>query len=144
MARKIISEETKKVALIIQEEFKRRGYIVHRFNDYPNRTIILKLEYGLMDTIRISEKPDGKINFPYKYNVQMDLKRVRSVEKDGKVRYYYPYTNFSEMFETVEYYYLDLIEKYGERWYKEKVEELKMKSVYGYGASYFWKKAARV
>ena len=141
--RKEISSDTKNIALSIQSELKNRGYAVHRFDDYLNRTIILKVDYGLLDTIRISEKADS-LNFPYKYNVRMDLKRERVVSEDSKVRYYFPYENHSKLFDTIDFYYSECKSKYGEKWYSDKLKELENTCLYGFGKSYFWRKAYRV
>ena len=140
--RKEISSETKNVALAIQERLKSNGYIVHRLDDYLNRTIILKVDFGLLDTIRISEKAD-KYDYPYKYNVRMDLKKYR-VEDEKKVRYFFPYNDYDKMFDIIDFNYTELKNKYGSKWYSDKLKDSDMSSLYGYGASYFWRKAYRV
>lgn len=83
----------KSTAKILVSRFKAEGIVVQRYDAYSTNSIYLKLDYGVANSIRISDHP-GKKYLSYRYNIIKGLKKVYSSKdfKDGKTfdRFYYP------------------------------------------------------
>lgn len=63
------------------------GFTVQRYNAYTTNSIYLKLDYGVCNSIRISDHP-GKKYLKYRYNIGSFVKEYRK-EKDRFDRFYY-------------------------------------------------------
>lgn len=68
---------------------KLRGkVIIHRYDAYSTNSIYLKFDYGVANSLRISDH-DGKRHLKYRYNILTDQK-IKSVATDhGFDRFYY-------------------------------------------------------
>lgn len=63
------------------------GFIVQRYNAYTTSSIYLKLDYGVCNSIRISDHP-GKKYLKYRYNIGPFVDKFRE-EKNKYPRLYY-------------------------------------------------------
>lgn len=82
--------------LLIEE-----GFVVQRYDAYSTNSIYLKLDYGLCNSIRISDHR-GKEHLNYKYNLRSDIKQYYK-ERDKYVRYYYPFEQRRNLIEHAKY-----------------------------------------
>lgn len=71
--------------------------IIHRYEAYSTNSIYLKFDYGVANSLRISDHP-GKKHLNYRYNIETDMSEF-SVKNggDGYAKYYYPveYVDFA-------------------------------------------------
>ena len=63
------------------------GFIIQRYDAYSSNSIYLKLDYGVCNSIRISDHP-GKKYLKYRYNIGPYVKEFQEV-KDKFPRIYY-------------------------------------------------------
>lgn len=68
-------------------ELKRAGFIIQRYDAYSTESIYLKLDFGVCNSIRISNH-QGKKYLKYRYNIGPHIKEYREV-RDKFPRYYY-------------------------------------------------------
>lgn len=62
--------------------------IIHRYDSYSTNSIYLKFDYGVANSLRISDHT-GKRHLKYRYNILTDQK-VKSITTDhGFERFYY-------------------------------------------------------
>lgn len=62
------------IANKIQSKLLDKGFIIHRYNAYSTKSIYLKLDYGVGNSIRISDHI-GKGHLQYRYNVLTTVKK---------------------------------------------------------------------
>lgn len=74
------------IADTIIASLKANGFSIHRYDAYSTNSIYLKLDYGVCNSIRISDH-EGKQHLKYRYNVIINGKE-RFVQ-DKYPRYYY-------------------------------------------------------
>lgn len=92
------------------------GFVVQRYDAYSTNSIYLKLDYGLCNSIRISDHK-GKKHLSYKYNLRCDIKKYHK-ERDKFTRYFYPFEQRKNLIEHIKYdrrqkiYQLGSIEEY--------------------------------
>lgn len=71
-------------AKYLQTELLNRGMIIHRYNAYSTNSIYLKLDWGAMNSIRISDHK-GYDHLSYRYNVDAHYKGTKGIwKKDSK------------------------------------------------------------
>ena len=95
--------------------------IIHRYDAFSTNSIYLKFDYGIANSLRISDHR-GKKHLSYRYNILLDLDEI-TCEQGKFERWYYPPDKIDE-----------LVDKILERY-----EEVKSKS-YNYEALVNWKK----
>lgn len=112
------------------------GFTVQRYNAYTTNSIYLKLDYGVCNSIRISDHP-GKKYLKYRYNIGSFVKEYRK-EKDKFDRFYYRSDKSKNMVKKI-------IEdreakklRYGEDGYKKLMQKSKNENA---GTLGFWSKA---
>jgi len=112
------------------------GFTVQRYNAYTTNSIYLKLDYGVCNSIRISDHP-GKKYLKYRYNIGTFVKEYRK-EKDKFDRFYYRSDKSKNMIKKI-------IEdreakklRYGESGYRRLMEKSKSENT---GTLGFWSKA---
>lgn len=82
----------KEIAEYIATKLLEQGFIIHRYDSYTTSSIYLKLDYGLMNSIRISDHK-GKKHLSYRYNVESGVKVAKWYKDDkGFWRYNCPTT----------------------------------------------------
>ena len=80
------------IATYIEDKLLKQGFIIHRYDSYSTNSIYLKLDYGVMNSIRISDHK-GKQHLSYKYNIEYGIKVAKWYKDDrGFWRYNCPNT----------------------------------------------------
>lgn len=82
-----MKNELNSLADSIAKRLIEEGFTVQRYNAYTTNSIYLKLDYGVCNSIRISDHP-GKRYLKYRYNIGSFVKEYRK-EKDKFDRFYY-------------------------------------------------------
>lgn len=78
--------------LLIQE-----GFTVQRYEAYSTNSIYLKLDYGICNSIRISDH-EGKKHLSYMYNLRCDINHDYRT-KIGYTRYYVSFKHYKRIVE---------------------------------------------
>lgn len=89
----------KDVAAEIEKRLLAAGVVLQRYNAYSTASIYLKFDYGLANSIRISDHT-GKKHLSYMFNIGSDIEAPRTV-KDTFTRYYYPISAIDEVVEHI-------------------------------------------
>ena len=84
----------KEVAHEIENRLLSAGVIIQRYNAYTTGSIYLKFDYGLANSIRISDHT-GKKHLSYMFNIGSDIETPHTV-RDKFTRYYYPISALDE------------------------------------------------
>lgn len=64
------------IADYLSEELKNNGFTVHRYDAFSTKSIYLKLDYGVCNSIRISDH-NGKKYLKYRYNIGEGIKNTK-------------------------------------------------------------------
>lgn len=112
------------------------GFTVQRYNAYTTNSIYLKLDYGVCNSIRISDHP-GKKHLKYRYNIGSFVKEYRE-EKDKYDRYYYQIDKADNMVKKIIKDRDFKKTRYGENGYMALMQKNKKENAAAYG---FWSKA---
>ncbi|KRG13910.1 hypothetical protein ACA30_13335 [Virgibacillus soli] len=85
-----VAKELQETAEYIIVRLKKNGIVVQRYDSYSTNSIYLKLDYGVSNSIRISDYK-GKKHLSYRYNVLTCCPyQVSSKDYKGFVRFYVP------------------------------------------------------
>lgn len=132
-------EEIKSLAEVIQESLLEDGFVVQRYDAYSTDSIYLKLDYGVCNSIRISNH-EGKKYLRYRYNIGSHIPKYRMAH-DRYERYYYPACQVTVLIRKIEEDRKQKIKRYGPQKYKHMMEKnLKEHK----NAPGFWKQARLV
>ena len=72
----------------IINELKKYDFVISTYHSYSTSSIYIKLDYGVSNTIRLSDHK-GYDYLSYKYNIRMDIsKDYVEKDKNGYIRYY--------------------------------------------------------
>lgn len=130
------------IASYITTKLLEQGFIVHRYDSYTTISIYLKLDYGLMHSIRISDHK-GKKHLSYKYNIEKGLNVAKWFkDNNGFWRYKCPATKkeIDKLIDMiVEDKFFKVISYKGT--YNQVMEEYKNKSANEKG---FWQQAREI
>lgn len=107
-------------ATYIIDKLKAQGIVIHRYNAYSTNSIYLKLDYGVCNSIRISDH-SGKQHLSYRYNIGTDLTRDTRVN-NGYIQHYYAMYEVDLMIDKIIDDRRAKIDKYGAEKYKEYME----------------------
>lgn len=69
---------------------KATGFIIQRYDAYSTQSVYLKLDYGVCNSIRISDHP-GKAHLSYRYNLIKGVDVHSDFGDDGLLRHYFPH-----------------------------------------------------
>ena len=94
-----MSYDFKALADDLSRRFVAEGFTVHRYDAYSTRSVYLKLDCGMCNSIRISDHR-GKRHLKYRYNIGPWIKERRH-ENDGYPRHYYPIDEADVLVKTV-------------------------------------------
>lgn len=92
-----------------------RGFVIQRYDAYSTSSIYLKLDYGVSNSIRISDHK-GKSKLSYRYNIGHDVKGFRKVD-DQYVMYFFPENQVKELVVLIEEERIQNIRRYGTKNY---------------------------
>ena len=103
-------KELEKIARHISDRLLDEGFIVQRYDAYSTDSIYLKLDYGVANSIRISNHP-GKKHLRYRYNIILDGQTEDII--DTYIRHYYKPEDVNSMLEEIITKKKEDIQKYG-------------------------------
>lgn len=83
-----MKKNIQEIATELCDAFLVNGFKVQRYDAYTTKSIYIKLDYGMCNTIRISDH-EGYGYLSYKYNIRLDIKENCTYrDKNGYTRYY--------------------------------------------------------
>lgn len=92
-----MKKNIQEIATELCDRFLDEGFIVQRYDAYSTKSIYIKLDYGVSNTIRISDHK-GYDYLSYKYNIRLDInKNYAEKDKNGYVRYYISPQNIEDL-----------------------------------------------
>lgn len=112
------------------------GFTIQRYNAYTTNSIYLKLDYGVCNSIRISDHP-GKKYLKYRYNIGSFVKEYHK-EKDKFDRFYYREDKSKNMIKKIISDRKAKKSRYGEDGYIRLMQKSKRENA---GTLGFWSKA---
>lgn len=65
--------------------------VIHRYDAYSTNSVYLKFDYGVANSLRISDHP-GKKYLSYRYNIILNQKKQKKDTYGKYPQYYYPPT----------------------------------------------------
>lgn len=134
-------KEIQELASEITEELKKLGFILQRYDSVTTNSVYLKLDYGLSNSIRISDHT-GKQHLRYRYNVlQFCEKPSKSFARGGYPRNFYGFNDINKLLSDIVEEKKLKITKYGENAYSRFMLMEKMKNRNQKG---FWSKCHEV
>lgn len=105
-----------RLADIIIFRLHSEGIHILRYDAYSTNSIYLKLDYGVCNSIRISDHK-GKKHLKYRYNIGTDINNKHTTD-DGYQRYFYPADRYEDLLKDI----IDdrnwKIKKYGNEGYR--------------------------
>jgi len=125
----------KDIALKLQNRLTAEGFVIQRYDAYSTNSIYLKLDYGMCNSIRISDHA-GKKHLNYMFNLGKHITAI-SHDKQDFTRYYYPLDKMDELVRHILKHRQGKMQHYGASYY-EAMEEMRMKNQNNTG---FWSKA---
>lgn len=115
----------------LAEKLKKQNIVVQRYRRKKDNSIVLKLDYGVLNSVQIAEDVRENDDLHYKYNViyqLLDKKITREKNDYGVVvRYFYPFTKKNELLMQVLEDRVKKMLKYGEKNYIFFMKENKSK-----------------
>lgn len=83
-----MKKNIQEIATELCNKFLEEGFIIQRYDAYTTKSIYIKLDYGVNNTIRISDHI-GYDHLSYKYNIRLDINtNYTEKDKNGYIRYY--------------------------------------------------------
>jgi len=129
------------LADILIAGLKKAGFVIQRYNAYSTKSIYLKLDYGVGNTIRISDH-SGKDHLSYRYNLMTNIKKYyKEVDHKGFLRTYWPMKSVQSLIGTIIKNRTERIEKYGIERYRYYMKQNIHDNQYARG---FWAQAVMV
>lgn len=115
----------------LAEKLKKQNIVVQRYRRKKDNSIVLKLDYGVLNSVQIAEDVKENDDLHYKYNIiykLLDKKITREKNDYGVVvRYFYPFTRKNELLMQVLEDRMKKVLKYGEKNYIFFMKENKSK-----------------
>lgn len=83
-----MKKNIQEIATELCDKFLEENFVVQRYDAHSTQSIYIKLDYGVSNTIRLSDHK-GYDYLSYKYNIRMDIsKDYVEKDKNGYIRYY--------------------------------------------------------
>lgn len=136
MGRKVALQD---LATEIANRLIRKGFVVYRYDAYSTNSIYLKLDFGVCNSIRISDHY-GKKHLKYRYNIGADIKKIET-KQDQYPRHYFPASEVDRLIQKIVEDRKLKQKRYGMDAYERYMKENKEKQGTEAG---FWSKAYRV
>jgi hypothetical protein len=127
------------IADLLIKTLKKNGFTIHRYDAYSSNSIYLKLDYGVCNSIRISDHT-GKAYLKYRYNFILNGVPYEEV-MDKYPRFYYNESTINQMIEKIKKDKRDIVQQYGMSNYNKFVNQNKADTRNQKG---FWKQAKLV
>lgn len=109
-------QEIKKYAKMLITEAKKMGFVVQRYDAYSTNSVYLKLDFGVSNSIRISDHK-GKKHLSYRFNLLTNADKSYVSEGEHIRKFYCP-TDFEELLQDMKDNRDQQIAKYGLGAYK--------------------------
>lgn len=93
-------KEIKQLADYLVRHLKKAGFVVQRYNSYTTNSVYLKLDYGVCNSIRISDHR-GKKHLKYRYNIEVGRPGFEMKYEDFLPRYFYTPSMAKRMIESI-------------------------------------------
>lgn len=106
----------KQTADTIIQALKAEGIIIQYYESITSKSVYLKLDYGVLKSLRISDH-NGKKHLKYRYNIQTNIQRSR-YDREQK-RFYYPMSDVNRLIEQILKDRNDKTTRYGQAKYNE-------------------------
>src|SRR5699024_8726028 len=87
--RKLRKENIYHAADFLMKKLTESDVVVQRYNSQSSQSVYLKLDYGVLGTIRISDHKENN-GKEYKYNMLTEYRNVVTTEKDFKIKHHFP------------------------------------------------------
>ncbi|HGO9409079.1 TPA: hypothetical protein ACLBZV_003439 [Bacillus cereus] len=129
----------KRAADYLVKQFKELGFKVMRYDSYSTNSVYIKLDDGVVGTVRISDHK-GKKHLRCKYNLIKGSNRYMRDDK-GVKRFFFPMKEIDLLVEKAVFDRVVLIEKYGQDNYNHFMERNRNK---GQSSKGFWQQAKYV
>lgn len=113
------------------------GFTVQRYDAYKTDSIYLKLDFGVCNSIRISDHP-GKRYLKYRYNIGSFAKEYRYKNKRGFPRLYFCQDQTDALIEQILRDRESKLKRYGADRYRKYAEENRVKNSQRKG---FWRQS---
>lgn len=90
ISRKVTAEELNQKAEEIIAILKQYGVVIQRYNSYTTKSIYLKFDYGVCNSLRISDHK-GKKHLSYRYNLLTTVSHAHTTPtRQGWERHHFP------------------------------------------------------
>lgn len=129
----------KQAVRYIIEQLKLHEIKIMRYDSYTSSSVYLKLDDGVLGSIRISNHR-GKKHLRYKYNLTTERRRYYYDDK-GVMRYFFPIGDIELLIQKILEDKQLTLQKYGESNYLKYMKENNEKGKGSYG---FWRKGKYV
>ena len=129
----------KELAEQIVAAAKNNGFIVQRYDAYSTQSIYLKLDYGVCNSIRISNHA-GKKHLSYRFNLLTDIEKSYSMQGEYP-RNFYTADDLQQLISDIISHRASRIEKYGQSSYDRLMKKNRQENA---GSKGFWKQAKLV
>jgi hypothetical protein len=118
------------------------GFTIQRYDAYSTNSVYLKLDFGVCNSIRISDHP-GKKHLKYMYNVLTCHKGEPKRVSDGFTRYYYKASKHQtdHMIRKIKSVRESKVERFGQQGYASEMRKARIAGAYAKG---FWTQAELV
>lgn len=132
----------KQMAKYIQKQLIQKGFIIQRLDAQTTKSVYLKLDYGLCNSIRISDHT-GKKEFSYRFNIlrEMPQKSVHYFNNGKFPRNFYSFDMVDKMIEDIVARKDEQLKKFGAFIYEALQENEKETRI---GNNRFWNNAKEV
>lgn len=113
-----------------------KGFVIQRYDAITTNSIYLKLDYGVCNSIRISDHK-GKKHLSYRYVIGFDIKECRVDQKDYERRFY-PANEYKKLLEDIYQDKQSKLKSYGYLHYRQFMKNNKLSNQ---GKRGFWSEA---
>lgn len=136
---------TEEAVEYITDRLIKAGIVVHRYDAMTSCSIYLKFDYGVSNTLRVSDHK-GKTHLNYKYNLNTTSRgKEKSMTPDGYARYTYGLDSVCQMVDDIISSRQTTITKYGMGRFNRNLRSAKQRSKeYPVASRGFWRKAYKV
>lgn len=110
-----MNKQLQDVADYLIKVLKENGFTIHRYDAYSSNSIYLKLDYGVCNSIRISDH-SGKAYLKYRYNLILNGVSYEEV-MDKHPRFYFNETTIEQLIAKIKQDKEEKINNYGLRNY---------------------------
>ena len=124
------------IAEQVSAELLKNGFVIQRYDAYSTDSIYLKIDYGVCNSIRISDHP-GKRHLKYRYNIGSFVKRPKR-ERDQFERIYFRAEGAKDLVRQVMKDREEKMRRFGEKRYREFMKKNRCENA---GKRGFWSNA---